>query len=110
MDLLAEIPLLQILKYVVASFGETKDVVVKFLTPFHEENQVLFCLATMGPGYNMPRSKFYAIKHHWFRSLLKPSEIELLLIESKKHKVDTLLMEFECCHDKKNSSSHDFES
>jgi hypothetical protein len=102
MALRAAIPLLHVVKYVVTSFGETKDVVVKFLTTVHEDNQGALRLGKMEPGRNTPRSKFYAIKHHWFRSWLKPNEIELEYIESKKQKADILtkslpLVDFERC-------------
>lgn len=45
-------------------------------------------LAGMEPGRNTPRSKFYAIKMHWFRSWLKPRVVELKYIESKQQKAD----------------------
>jgi hypothetical protein len=104
MALRASIPLLHVVQYVVTSFGETKDVVVKFLTTVHEDNQGALRLGKMEPGRNTPRSKFYAIKHHWFRSWLKPNEIELEYIESKKQKADILtkslpLVDFERCRD-----------
>ena len=35
-----------------------------------------------------PRSKFYAIKMHWFRSWLKPNKIELQYISTKLQKAD----------------------
>jgi hypothetical protein len=64
--------------------------VTRFLTTVHEDNQGALRLAKMEPGRNTPRSKFYAIKHHWFRSWLKPQEIELEYIETKKQKADIL--------------------
>ena len=102
MALRAAIPLLHVVKYVVGRFEGTKNVVVKFLTTVHEDNQGALRLAKMEPGRNTPRSKFYAIKHHWFRSWLKPNEIELVYIESKKQKADILtkslpMQDFESC-------------
>ena len=32
-------------------------------------------IANMEPGRMTPRSKFYAIKYHWFHSYLKPNKI-----------------------------------
>jgi hypothetical protein len=90
MALRAAIPLLEIVRYVVRGFAETNKTVMKFLTTVHEDNQGALRLAQMEPGRNTPRSKFYAIKHHWFRSWLKPNEIELQYIESKKQKADIL--------------------
>ena len=61
-----------------------------FKTTVHEDNMGALRLAQLEPGRNTPRSKFYAIKYHWFRSWLKPNEIELEYIESKKQKADIL--------------------
>ena len=90
MALRAAIPLLEVVKYVVRGFSPTNEVVTTFKTTVHEDNQGALRLAKMEPGRNTPRSKFYAIKHHWFRSWLKPSEIELQYIESKQQKADIL--------------------
>ena len=96
MALRAAIPMLDVVKYIVSGFAETNRVVVKFLTTVHEDNQGALRLAQMEPGRNTPRSKFYAIKHHWFRSWLKPKEIELEYIESKKQKADILTKSLPC--------------
>jgi hypothetical protein len=90
MALRAAIPLLDVVRYVVSSFAATREVLTTFKTTVHEDNQGALRLARMEPGRNTPRSKFYAIKHHWFRSWLKPKEIELEYIESKKQKADIL--------------------
>jgi hypothetical protein len=44
----------------------------------------------MEPGRQTPRSKFYAIKYHWFRSWLKPNSIEIKYVESQMQKADML--------------------
>ncbi len=90
MALRAAIPLLEVIRYVVRGFAPTSSSVTRFLTVVHEDNQGALRLGQMEPGRNTPRSKFYAIKHHWFRSWLKPQEIELKYIESKKQKADIL--------------------
>ena len=90
MALRAAIPLLEVIRYVVKGFAPTSSSVTRFLTVVHEDNQGALRLGQMEPGRNTPRSKFYAIKHHWFRSWLKPQEIELKYIESKKQKADIL--------------------
>ena len=90
MALRAAIPLLQVIRYVIQSFDTTNRVVTRFLTTVHEDNQGALRLAQMEPGRNTPRSKFYAIKHHWFRSWLKPNEIELKYIKSEMQKADIL--------------------
>jgi hypothetical protein len=90
MALRAAIPLLEVIRYVVQSFATTSQTVTRFLTTVHEDNQGALRLAQMEPGRHTPRSKFYAIKHHWFRSWLKPNEIELQYIESAQQKADIL--------------------
>ena len=90
MALRAAIPLLQVCKYVITNFSITNKSKCTFKTTVHEDNQGAMKLAKMEPGRNTPRSKFYAIKHHWFRSWLKPNEIEIEYIESKQQKADFL--------------------
>ena len=49
-------------------------------------------------------SKFYALKYHWFRSWLKPKEIELQYIDTKEQKANIftkLLATNDFLHDRK---------
>jgi hypothetical protein len=43
-----------------------------FQVTIHEDNNCVLILANREPRRVMPRTKFYAIKTHWFRSKLKP--------------------------------------
>ena len=88
MALRAAIPMLDVVKYIVSGFAETNRVVVKFLTTVHEDNQGALRLAQMEPGRNTPRSKFYAIKLHWFREQLVPQSIETKKVDMKYQKAD----------------------
>ena len=88
MALRAAIPLMEVCKYVVSGFNVTKSTLVTFKTTVHEDNMGALRLANLEPGRNTPRSKFYAIKLHWFRSYLKPGHIEIKYIESKSQKAD----------------------
>ena len=90
MALRAAIPFLEAVKFVIKEFGVTRDPLVTFQTTVHEDNQGALKLAGMEPGRNTPRSKFYAIKKHWFRQHLKPNEIELKYIDTKLQKADML--------------------
>jgi hypothetical protein len=63
----AAIPLLDVIKYVISSFDPTKDTLLTFKTTVHEDSQGALKLANLVPGRTTPRSKFYAIKYHWFR-------------------------------------------
>jgi hypothetical protein len=86
----AVIPLLTVIRYVISSFGPTKMSLLTFKTTVHEDNMGALRLANMEPGRTTPRSKFYAIKYHWFRSWLKPKEIEIQYIETSSQKADML--------------------
>ena len=88
MALRTAIPFLQVCKFVIKQFKVTSSYLVKFRTTVHEDNQGALKLAGMEPGRNTPRSKFYALKKHWFRSHLKPNEIELEYIDTKLQKAD----------------------
>ena len=57
-------------------------------TLIHEDNMGALTLANLEPGRITPRSKFYAIKLHWFRSKLKPNNIEIVKVETSKQKAD----------------------
>jgi hypothetical protein len=48
----------------------------------------------MDPGRMTPRSKHYGVKYHWFRSKLKPNDIEVSYIKSKDQRADFLNQEF----------------
>ena len=84
----AAIPLIQVIKFVNRAFNLTQKPLVTFKTTVHEDNQGALSLSQLEPGRQTPRSKFYAIKMHWFRSWLKPNEIEIQYIESACQKAD----------------------
>jgi hypothetical protein len=46
-------------------------------TTVREDTNGALKLATMEPGRTTPRSKAYGVGYHWFRSKLKPNEIEV---------------------------------
>jgi hypothetical protein len=63
----------------------------KFLkTTVHEDNDGAMKLAKMEPGRMTPRSKHYGVKYHWFRTKLKPNEIEIQRVDTKLQKADFL--------------------
>ena len=49
-----------------------------------------FILAKLEPGRHTPQSKFYALKLHWFRSLLHPKQIEVTFVSTHDQKADYL--------------------
>jgi hypothetical protein len=90
MSMRAAIPLLETAKSVSQGFKLTKMPFTMFKTTVHEDNQGCQKLAILEPGRTTPRSKFYAIKYHWFRQWLKPREIEIEYIKTKEQKADIL--------------------
>jgi hypothetical protein len=47
-------------------------------------------LAKVEPGKMTPRSKHYGVKYHWFRTKLKPNEIEIDRINTKLQRANFL--------------------
>jgi hypothetical protein len=53
----------------------------------HEDNAACETLANLEPGRMTPRSKFYDVKVHWFRSMLNEN-IRVGRVESKLQVAD----------------------
>ena len=53
-----------------------------------EDNAGALALAKLELSQMTPPSKHYAVKYHWFRSCLKPENIQVLKIESKQQLAD----------------------
>ena len=90
MALRAAIPLLDICISINHGLGLTEDKMLTFKTTIHEDNIGALTLARLEPGRHTPRSKFYALRLHWFRSWLKPREIEIIHVSTKDQKADYL--------------------
>ena len=91
MGLRATIPLLATARAAIAGLRQSPDrQVAYFRATVHEDNQPALTLAKLEPGRDTPRSKFYAVKLHWFRSWLKPNKIELKFCPSDLQKADFL--------------------
>ena len=88
MALRSAIPFMEVCRYVLSTFWTGPKLLVQFKTTVHEDNQGALALAKLEPGRTTPRSKFYALKYHWFRSWLKPKEIELQYIDTKEQKAN----------------------
>jgi hypothetical protein len=70
--------------------GISDEQVTKFKTTVWEDNVGALTLANMEPGRMTPRSKFYAVKYHWFWSQLKPNQIKVEKIDTKLQRADIL--------------------
>jgi hypothetical protein len=90
MALRAAIPLIAVTKAVANGLAFTRDRILTFKATVHEDNQGAIILANLEPGRHTPRSKFYALRLHWFRSWLKPNQIEIIFISTKLQKADYL--------------------
>ena len=90
MALRACIPLLAVIESVSGGLKYEKHKLLTFKATIHEDNQGALILANLEDGRFTPRSKFYAIKLHWFRSWLKPKEIEVQFIGTLLQRADFL--------------------
>jgi hypothetical protein len=90
MALRAAIPLLDITTSINNGLNFTTEKLLTFKATVHEDNMGALRLAHLEPGQNTPRSKFYALKLHWFRSWLKPRHIEIIHCPTKDQKADYL--------------------
>ena len=90
MALRAVIPLLAVIESVSGGLKYEKHKLLTFKATVHEDNQGALILANLEDGRFTPRSKFYAIKLHWFRSWLKPKEIEVTFIGTLQQQADFL--------------------
>jgi hypothetical protein len=64
------VPLQMLLEFLVKTIGYDREVISNIKVTIHEDNAACFKLANLPPGQFTPRTKFYAVKVHWFRSLL----------------------------------------
>ena len=84
------LPLQRLFRGTARGLGLTKEQTTTFRTSVWEDNQGAHNLANMEPGRITPRSKHYAIKFHWFRSHLKPNQVEVRKIDTNEQKADIL--------------------
>jgi hypothetical protein len=63
---------------------------ITFKTTVWEDNNGTLKLATMEPGRTTPRSKAFGVRYHWFRSKLKPYDIEVKKIAGIDQRADFL--------------------
>jgi hypothetical protein len=68
MALRAAIPLLDVTKSINDGLRLIVTRLLTFKATVHEDNMGALRLAQLEPGQHTPRSKFYALKLHWFRS------------------------------------------
>jgi hypothetical protein len=69
--------------------GLTQEPIIHFRTTVWEDNAGALKLATLEPGRMTPRSKWYLIKYHLFRSKLEPNCIDIIKIASADQIADS---------------------
>ena len=73
---------------------EDRDVTTINTTVF-EDNQGCLTLANLEPPRMTPRSKYYALKYHWFRTQLKPNNIIIHAIDTTSQLTDIFTKAFD---------------
>ncbi|CAB9526109.1 expressed unknown protein [Seminavis robusta] len=82
------IPLRNTVKAVAKGMGINEHCLTSFKTTVWEDNVGALTLANLEPGQSTPRSKFYDVKVHWFRSHLKPGKLEVAKIDTADQLAD----------------------
>jgi hypothetical protein len=72
------LPLKKLLKEIMGKIGIYGNAMAKFRTTLWEDNLGALKLGRLEPGRMTPRSKQYGVKYHWFRTNLKPNDIEIV--------------------------------
>ena len=83
------LPLQSLLRLLGTTLGFTDDMLTEFKTTVHEDNAAALRLAQLLPGQFTPRTKFYAVKVHWFRSHLN-ERCRVVKIDTKLQRADIL--------------------
>jgi hypothetical protein len=104
MALRAAIPLLAVIESATKGLHFTKHKQLTFKATVHEDNQGALILANLEPGRHTPRSKFYALRLHWFRSWLVPKSIEIQFVSTHYQKADYLTKPLNPVHFQRNRS------
>ena len=90
MSLRAAIPLMAVTEAINKGLEFVHHRLLTFKATVHEDNMGALRLSQLEPGRNTPRSKFYTLKLHWFRSWLKPKCIEIIHCPTQQQKADFL--------------------
>jgi hypothetical protein len=90
------LPLRNLVLTVAGGCGLNEHCLTTFKTTVHEDNSGALALALLEPGQHTARSKFYDVKVHWFRSHLKPNNIEVKKIDTKIQLADIFTKPLTC--------------
>jgi Reverse transcriptase (RNA-dependent DNA polymerase) len=84
------IPFKELVTAVGNAVGFTSNEITTIRTTVWEDNVGAWTLANLEPGRSTPRSKHYAIRTHWFRGKLKPTNTEVCQISSDEQDADIM--------------------
>ena len=92
MAMRAFIPLQAVVRSVISGLKYAKEEIVTFKATVHEDNQGALILSTLEPGRHTVRSKFYALRLHWFRDWVHNPEnnIAIKFVSTDLQKADFL--------------------
>ena len=90
MALRAAIPLLELMRSICKALLYENPQKLTFRATIHKDNQGALKLAKLEPNRHTPRSKFYALKLHWFQSWLEANKIDLVFCPTEEQIADIL--------------------
>jgi hypothetical protein len=82
------LPLKRLVELVASAVGLPSQDTVQMKITVWEDNSGALTLANLEPGRMTPRSKHYGVKYHWFRSHLKPNNIQVRKIDTLEQQAD----------------------
>ena len=88
--LCAAIPLLELMRSICKALLHQNPQKLTIRATIHEDNQGALKRAKLEPNRHTTRSKFYALKLHWFRSWLEPNKINLVFCPTEEQIADIL--------------------
>jgi Reverse transcriptase (RNA-dependent DNA polymerase) len=83
------VPLQTLLEFLAKTLGYDREVISNIKVTIHKDNAACLKLANLPPGQFTPRTKFYAVKVNWFRSLLSDKR-RIVKIETRFQRADIL--------------------
>ena len=84
------LPLQRLVHTVAGAVGLDVEDLIEMKTTVWEDNSGALTLANLEPGRMTPRSKHYGVKYHWFRSHLKPNNIQVVKVDTNDQQADIL--------------------
>ena len=83
------LPLQELLTHVAEGVGLSKEYTTTFKTTIWEDNMGALTLANLEPGRITPRSKYYAVKIHWFRQHIS-DRLRVVKVDTTQQRADIL--------------------